>query len=429
MFHSSANGSLSRRRFLHWSQAAMATLGALPLFGRAAEAATPAKPAAGGHDPDDYYAKLNVTRVINARGTFTALTAAVMPLSVQRAVAKAALHPVHLPELQTNAGAYIAQKLKCEAALVSAGASSALTLATAAAIQGANPGCKPTDIPLNIGPGQKFPKFEVIVQRSHRYEYDHAMYLCGARVVEVTTMDDYRKAIAGPNVVMTNFFNSSRSGQISREDWLSVAHDHGIPCHLDAAADMPPIENLWKYTGMGFDFVCFSGGKGIRGPQNAGLLLGKKKWIDLAAQNDAPNQAVGRGMKVAKEQIVGMVAAIDWLLTQNDAAMEKEWERRCNVVLSAVKTVIPDVQHRIDIEAIANHAPIITLTYDPAVIGISGNDLAQTLRTQKPSIEVASSRPNAIAISTWMLLPGEEITVANELRRHFHAAKAAKAKA
>ncbi len=128
------------------------------------------------------------------------------------------------------------------------------------------------------------------------------------------TLDDYKKAF-GPNTVMTNYFNAAEAGEIGQQDWLDVAHQHNIPCHLDAAADMPPIENLWKYTGMGWDLVAFSGGKDIRGPQNAGLLLGKKKYTDLALRNNFPeDRGVGRGMKVAKEQIVGMVAAVDWIL-------------------------------------------------------------------------------------------------------------------
>jgi L-seryl-tRNA(Ser) seleniumtransferase len=247
------------------------------------------------------------------------------------------------------------------------------------------------------------------------------MYLCGARVVEVVTLDDYKKAF-GPNTVMTNFFNSSQSGKIGYQDWLDVAHQNNIPCHLDAAADMPPIENLWKYTGMGFDFVSFSGGKGIRGPQNAGLLLGKKKWIDLAAQNNNPNQAVGRGMKVAKEQIVGMVAAVDWVLEQNDDAMQKEWTRRGDVVWRAVKD-LPGASHTFVTEAIANHAPILMFTYDADAVGIKPVEVAAKLRAQSPSIETASARGNTLGISTWMLLPGEEFIVARELRKVLKPAK------
>ena len=126
------------------------------------------------------------------------------------------------------------------------------------------------------------------------------MFLCGARVTEVVTLDDYKRACAAGNAIMTNFFNAAEeedgeagTAQIGREEWLRVAHEHNIPCHLDAAADMPPISNRWKYTGMGFDLVAFSGGKGIRGPQNAGLLLGKKHLTDLAQQNNNPKTRSG----------------------------------------------------------------------------------------------------------------------------------------
>ena len=149
------------------------------------------------------------------------------------------------------------------------------------------------------------------------------------------------------------------------------AHDHGVPCHNDAAADMPPIENLWKYTGMGFDLVCFSGGKGIRGPQNAGLLLGKKHLIDLAIANNNPNSdAVGRGMKVAKEQIVGMVAAVDWLLEQSDEKNQAEYMRLTDIIVNAVKDV-PTMKTRVFMPPIANHVPHLLLSYDPSVVGIT----------------------------------------------------------
>ena len=229
-------------------------------------------------DGEDYYAKLGVPTIINAAGTYTMLTAACMPPEVLAAVQKAALHPVRLHDLQRKAGEYIARRLKCEGAIVTSGASGAISLATAACMQQAN-NINILDMPQAID-GMKN---QVIVQRAHRYGYDRAMYLCGARVTEVVTLDDYKRACAAGNAVMTNFFNAAEdedgiagSAQIGREEWLRVAHEHKIPCHLDAAADMPPISNLWKYTGMGFDLVAFSGGKGMRGPQNAGLLLGRK---------------------------------------------------------------------------------------------------------------------------------------------------------
>jgi len=421
MSEQSMEGQLSRRRFLNLSSAAVAALGVSPLIG---SAPTASAEAASSSD-DDYYAKLGVEKIINAAGTYTYLTAACMPPQVQRAVAQAALHPVRLKDLQLAAGAYLAKKLRCEAAIVTSGASAALTLATAACIASAN-GISPQEIPENVSTM----KNEVVVQKAHRYEYDHAMLLCGVRIKEVITLEDYKRTLS-PNTVMTNFFNSAEEGpdgaQIDRETWLKVAHEHGIPCHNDAAADMPPIENLWKYTGMGFDLVCFSGGKGIRGPQNAGLLLGKKHLIDLATANNNPNSdAVGRGMKVAKEQIVGMVAAVDWLLEQSNEKNQAEYMRLTNIIADAVKDV-PTMQSRIFIPPIANHVPHLLLSYDSSVVGVTPAQVQEKLRAQSPSIELnpATGGPgsrgfptggNSIVIATWMLQPGEAEIVGRSLR-------------
>jgi L-seryl-tRNA(Ser) seleniumtransferase len=412
------NFAISRRKFLGYGTTAM--LGA----------ATPVHSSPLVESPaEDYYAKLGVAPIINAAGTYTFLTAAVMPPSVRRAVERAAYHPVRLKDLQNAAGEYLARKLHCEAALVSSGASAALTLATAACVAKAN-GLPPESIPGRVA-GHKN---EVVVQKAHRYEYDHAMQLCGVVIKEVVSLDDYRAALS-ERTVMTNFFNAAESGEIGREDWLKVAHEHNVPCHLDAAADVPPIENLWRYTGMGFDLVCFSGGKGIRGPQNAGLLLGRKDLIELAAQNNNPNSdAVGRGMKVAKEQIVGMVAAVDWLLEQSDEKLEAEFLRSTTVIQNAVSS-IPSVKTRIFTPPIANHVPHLIIDIDPEQLGITPLQVADALRNGTPSIELNpatgtdgrgfSGTANSIILSTWMLEEGEEHIVAARLASVFKKAHAA----
>jgi len=240
-------------------------------------------------------------------------------------------------------------------------------------------------------------------------------------------LDDYKQAL-GPNTVMTNYFNAADDVGISREDWIAVAHDKGVPCHLDAAADTPPISNLWKYTGMGFDMVSFSGGKDIRGPQNAGLLLGKKKYTDLAQRNLCPADSVGRGMKVAKEQIVGMVAAVDWLLTQTDEGMEKESRERMAVITDMVKG-IPSVQTSIMVPELANHVPHLMINFDPDVIGASVREIRTRLRTATPSIELnphtgsvspsqgVPAQPNALVVTTFLLNPGEEFVVGQQIRK------------
>ena len=184
------------------------------------------------------------------------------------------------------------------------------------------------------------------MQKSHRYDYDHALRNCGIKFVEVETLPQYDAAF-NERTVMAHFFNAASSGEISREDWVRVAHQHGVPCFNDAAADVPPISNLWNYTQMGFDLVTFSGGKGIRGPQCTGLLLGKKDLIEAARKNNSPySNTVGRGMKVGKEEIIGLVAAVDWFLSQGDEAMQAEFQKRAERIADHLKG-IPTVETRI----------------------------------------------------------------------------------
>jgi L-seryl-tRNA(Ser) seleniumtransferase len=401
----------TRRDFFGWTRnivAAGGLAGALPL--RAAD------------EGEDYYEKLGVTKFINAAGTYTVLTASTMPPPVQAAVARAAKHPVRLIDLQTKAGEYLAKRLRCEAAMVTAGAASALTLGTAACMTVANKSAShsmPTDM-AGI-------KNEVIVQKAHRYDYDHALRNCGIRFVEVETIADYEAAF-NDRTVMAHFYNAAEQGQISREDWIRVAHKHGVPCFNDAAADVPPISNLWNYTQMGFDLVTFSGGKGMRGPQNAGLLLGRKDLIAAAAANNSPNDdCVGRGMKVAKEQIVGMVAAVDWFLSQSDEAMQAEYQRRAGRIVAELKGV-PTLESRVVVPPVANQVPHLLIRYDQQRLKISPLAVAERLRRGTPSIELnpaTGGKPgsaglptdeNTIVVGVWMLEPGEDLIVARRLR-------------
>src|SRR5580693_1906233 len=421
-------GFLSRRRFFRWASSLAAAVGAAPLVSSARTLSSSAARPVPSSDGEDYYAKLGIPTIINAAGTYTTLTAACMPPQVLAAVQKAALHPVRLHDLQQRAGEYIARRLKCEGAIVTSGAAGAISLATAACMQHAN-NIKVVDMPQAID-GMKN---QVIVQRAHRYEYDRAIYLCGARVTEVVTLDDYRRACGVGNAVMTNFFNAAEdedglaaSAQIGREEWLRVAHEYKIPCHLDAAADMPPISNLWKYTGMGFDLVAFSGGKGMRGLQNAGLLLGKKHLTDLAQQNNNPNEGVGRGMKVAKEQIVGMVAAVDWVLSHTEESMQGDYQKRVDLIVAAVKG-IPSVTTETVVPRIANHVPHLLIRFDPSVTGCSTAEIVARLREGKPSIELnpntgkppnqgIPSNANTLVVGVWMLQPGEDAIVGRRIR-------------
>jgi len=371
--------------------------------------------------PVDYYQKLGVTPFVNAAGTYTILSASTMPDQVQAAVTLAAQKPVHLMELHKAAGEYLARRLRCEGALVTSGAAAAIKLATAACITRGNKSAV-----VNIPTDMQGLKNEVIVQKAHHYDYDHAIRDCGARFVDVETLDEYERAFS-ERTVMTQFFNAAEGGRISREDWVRVAHKHGIPCFNDAAADVPPISNLWNYTDMGFDLVAFSGGKGIRGPQCTGLLLGKKDLIDAAQLNNSPSSnTIGRGMKVGKEEIIGLVAALDWFLAQDDAAMEAEYRRRAALVAERVQTV-PSVEARIFVPPVANHVPHLLITYDRNRIKLTATEVMQRMREGNPRIELnpatgggpaSAGLPgggNAIVVGVWMLQPGEDQIVARRL--------------
>jgi L-seryl-tRNA(Ser) seleniumtransferase len=412
--------SETRRDFFAWTRNSLAAAGIVGGTPIAADAAVAAA--------TDYYDKLGVTKIINAAGTYTALTASIMPPQVQAAVAAAAKHPVRLAELQQKSGEYIAKKLKCEAALVTAGASSALTLGTAACMTlGKREAVKM--LPLDVS-GLKT---EVIVQKAHRYGYDHAIRNCGTRFVEVETLDQYEKAFTD-RTVMCHFFNAAEGGQISHRDWVRVAHAHGVPCFNDAAADVPPISNLWAYTQMGFDLVTFSGGKGLRGPQNAGLLLGRKDLIEAANWSNSPrDETVGRGMKVAKEQIIGMVAAVDWILEQSEEGLQAEFRRRAERIAAHLKD-IPTLRCEVFVPPLANAIPHLLIRYDRARVRIAPLEVAEKLRRGTPAIELnpATGRKSgsaglpdatdAIIVGVWMLQPGEDMIVAAKLRETLKSA-------
>ena len=411
--------AMTRRKFFGTTGQALAASGAAACSGSILEARAATR---GGAKGVDYYEKLGVTPFINAAGTYTVLSASTMPEEVQAAISIASRHPVQLEELLRASGEYLAKRLQCEAALVTAGAASALTVGTAACVTLGNEQAM-VGIPLDM----TGLKNEVIVQKTHRYEYDHALRNCGIRYVEIETLEEYEAAF-NERTVMAHFFNAADEGKISREDWVRVAHQHGVPCFNDAAADIPPIANLWNYTKMGFDLVTFSGGKGIRGPQCTGLLLGRKDLIEAAVKNNSPNSnTVCRGMKVAKEEIIGLVAAVDWLLAQNEDAMQKEFERRAQRIAEGLKG-LPTVATRISVPPVANHVAHLVITYDPTRIKLTGKEVMEKMRQGKPRIELnpatgansaskgLESGAHTIVVGVWMLQPGEDGVVARRLR-------------
>ena len=282
----------NRRKFLKSLSVAPAVAGLAP----AAAAAAPKR---------DYFKDLGVRPLINAAGTYTMFTASLMQPEVMDAINYASKHFVRLSELHDAVGKRIAQLLGAEAAMVSAGAASALTLGTAGVLTGMDQK-KVLQLPDLTGL-----KSEVIVQKSHRVGYDHAIRNCGVKLIEVETRDELLRAINEKTAMMFFLNWANNDGQVKDQEFAQIGIDKGIPTMTDCAADSLPLENMTRFNKMGFSLVIFSGGKGIRGPQSAGVLMGKKEIIAAARLNGPPNgDTIGRGMKVNKEELLGMMVAV-----------------------------------------------------------------------------------------------------------------------
>lgn len=357
----------------------------------------------------DYFAELGVRTFINAAGTYTSMTGCLMRPEVIDAYNFATNEFVILDDLQDKVGERIASLLHCEAATVTSGAASAITLGTAGVLCGMDQK-KVAQIPDLTGM-----KSEVIIQKSHRIAYDHAMRNCGVKIVEVVTKEELEKAINKKTAMMWFFNGNNFVGEIKDKEFVEIAKKHGIPTFNDCAADVPPVENLWKYTEMGFDLVAFSGGKGLRGPQSGGLLLGKKKYIQAARLHAAPRgNTVGRGMKVNKEEVLGMMAAVESYLSRDHKKDWILWENQIQAIHDAVAS-IPGMTAEIHVPEVANHVPSLRLSWDQEKIKISAKDVRQKLKEGHPSIETVGG-DKEIGITTWMMQPEQERIVASRLK-------------
>jgi len=357
----------------------------------------------------DYFKELGVRTFINAAGTYTSMTGSLMRPEVVEAIQYAALQYVSLDELQDKVGARIAELVKCEAATVSAGAASAITLGTAGVLTGMDPE-KAQRIPTDMS-GMKD---EVIIQKTHRVGYDHAIRNCGAKLIEVETAEEMVSAINEQTAMMWFLNYANPKGQVKYDQFIDIAQKHSIPTFIDCAADVPPVENLWKYTEMGFDLVCFSGGKGIRGPQSAGLLLGKKDLIAAARLSAPPRgNTVARTNKVNKEEILGMLVALEHYLERDHEADWKLWEKQIQHI-SDTASKVSGVATEIHVPEIANHVPSLRIKWDQAQIDTTPNAVRQALREGHPSIETVGGS-ESVDITTWMMNPGEERIVAERI--------------
>ncbi len=363
------------------------------------------------------YEELGVTTVINGQGTMTVLGGSLMRPEVEAAMTLASQHFCSIPDLEVAAGKRIAEMLKLPqgyTALVTSGAAAAMQSGLAGILTGDN------EQFIQQLPDLTGMKCEVIIQKSHRNGFDHQLRSTGVKLIEVETRDDLRKAV-NPKTAMMHFSNfANAAGQIKVDEWVKLAKEYKIPCFNDAAADTPPVSHLWDYANMGYDLIAFSGGKAIRGPQCAGLLIGRKDLVAYALLNNSPYEdTLGRSQKVGKEEIIGMIKALESYLREDREALTKEWWRRLDSISAEISRV-PGVSTSFSVPDIANHVPHLEIHWDPRHISLEPRDAAQQLRGGKPSIILATNE-SGLQMNSFMLQPGEEKTIAERLAQLFRA--------
>jgi L-seryl-tRNA(Ser) seleniumtransferase len=358
------------------------------------------------------YEKLGIRPVVNGMGTYTALGGSLMPPEVLAAMAEAARHFVDIPELQAKVGARIASLVGVPAAMVTAGAASAITVATAACMARGRPDA------LHRLPDTEGLPGVVIVQKAHRSGYEPQILLTGAELVWVETRDELDRAI-GDRTAMLFFLNRHEpDGRIGRGEWIRVGRERGVPTVNDAAADSPPARRLSQYVDEGFDLVAFSGGKGLRGPQSTGLLLGRSDLVAIARQAISPHEGIGRGMKVGKEELAGVLAAVERFVGLDHDAERRRWEEQADAIVARLGG-IAGMNARRDVPPIANHAPHVVLEWSAWHAQPTAAEVARRLRAGDPPIAVLVEGERALRVAVWTLQGDEHRIVAERLAQVF----------
>jgi uncharacterized pyridoxal phosphate-dependent enzyme len=365
-----------------------------------------------GHSGNPYE-ELGVATVINCQGTMTVLGGSVIRPELEAVMAQAGKHFVRILELEVAAGNRIAEMLKLPqgyTALVTCGAAAAMESGLAGILTGDN------EKFIKQIPDLSGMKSEVIIQKSHRNPFDHQLRNTGIKLIVIETREELRSAVNEKTAMMhfSNFANAA--GRIKVDEWIKLGKKYKIPCMNDAAADTPPASHLTDYANMGYDLITFSGGKAIRGPQCAGMLIGRNELVANALLNNSPHEdTIGRSQKVGKEEIVGMVKALELYLKEDHDALWREWQDRLEQVSRQV-TKIPGVSTSFFVPDIANHVPHMAIDWDSAKVTVTHEEVSKTLKESKPSIVLGGGedRPGLVMCS-FMLQPGEHKIVAERL--------------
>jgi seryl-tRNA(Sec) selenium transferase len=399
----------------------------------------------------DIYAELGVTPLINVNGTVTVIGGSVMKPEVMELVRRGNEHFVLIDELEIAAGKFIAKLCKSPVGytgLVTGGAAAAMVVGYAGMMtEDLEPRMR--DIP----DVSNFPRNEVIIQKSHRYPFDHQIRQTGAKLVEVETREEMIAAI-NPKTVAIHFTNIlSDKGKVSGPETVEIAKAHNLYTFNDASADVPPKERLWEYPAIGFDMVTFSGGKDICGPQASGVLIGKEDLIRYSLLNMSPQEdRIGRCCKVGKETIFGLLKALEIFVNQDYDSILKMYDERAQVITDAVKKFgVTALPREFNPQALGNVTPRYSWQIDPSRLHITGSEVMQKLADTRPigigsmgagasgmrgrnpdAPPAAENRgghhgqprdPNSFGFAVWQLKDGEDKIIADRLVEIFSAAQ------
>jgi len=352
--------------------------------------------------------------MINCRGTFTIISGSQTLAEVKRAMDEGSRHYVHLDELMDGVGQRLAELTKAEWGIVTAGCAAALTHTTAACIAGSDPE-KMQRLPDLTGL-----KNEVVMARASRNVYDHAIRMLGVKMITPDTREQFLEALRPTTAMVAVLGETLARHPMTLEEMTAAAHARNIPVVVDAAAERLTIPNV--YLEKGADVVCYSGGKCLRGPQCAGLALGQKSLLQAAWINSAPHHAFGRSLKVGKEEIMGMLAAVEAWTRRDHQAEWKEWEGWLNTIRQATGSV-PTVRSEItQPNGPSNVAPTLRVSWNAAKVGITGGQLADALDKGRPRIVLAGSDAvnaqgeTSFSINPYMMMPGDDAMVARRIR-------------
>lgn len=405
---------MKRRQLLKYASLTSLAGAGIPFVPNALQASEVA-----GFAKRDLFAEFGIRTFINAAGTYTSMTATLMRPETMDAIRQASQKFCMLDEVQDKVGERIAKMTHAEAAVVTSGAFAALTLGMAGILTGMDPE-KVKALPKLEGTGMKT---EVICQKSHAIGYNQALTNTGVKIVMIETKEELLKAINKNTAAMHFLHVNADRGQIQHEEWVEIGNKYGIPTTIDIAADVPPVSNLWRFNDMGFHFVAISGGKALRGPQSAGLLMGKKEIIAAARLSMPPRgETIGRGMKVNKEEIFGMYAALELFMEIDHDEQYMTFGNRIDRIKKAVESV-EGVSTSVSHPKLGNVTPTLNITWDKTKIKKDGNQLREDLRNGIPSIEVVGGKDN-LGVTAWCLQEGEEKIVAQRLKEVFQASKA-----